>query len=69
MAQKHELEVTISETGEVELTVKGVNGPQCLRITKELEEALGLVSDRQKTSDYYKESDDQTGHINIGDLD
>jgi|OM-RGC.v1.035461412 hypothetical protein len=43
-----ELEVTISENGEVQIEVKGVEGKRCLLITKELEELLGgeLVGER-----------------------
>lgn len=43
-----ELEVTISENGEVQIEVKGVEGNRCLLITKELEELLGgeLVGER-----------------------
>lgn len=43
-----ELEVTISENGEVQIEVKGVEGKRCLLITKDLEELLGgeLVGER-----------------------
>jgi len=59
MAARHDLEITISPTGEVEIAVKGVNGPQCVKITRDLEEALGLVSNREKTSEFYKEPEEQ----------
>lgn len=55
MADRQEMEITIGENGEVRITVKGVNGPRCLELTKELEEELGLVLAREKTSEYYKE--------------
>lgn len=57
MAQRKELEITISPSGEVSVQVKCVPGQQCLEETKFLEDALGNnVTDRQLTADYYKPS-------------
>jgi hypothetical protein len=36
-----EIEVVIGKDGQVQIQVRGVQGLQCLEITKELEEALG----------------------------
>ncbi|MBN2532177.1 MAG: DUF2997 domain-containing protein [Spirochaetales bacterium] len=55
MAKRHDLNITITPNGKVEIEVKGVNGPMCVDITKELEEELGVVINREKTSEYYKE--------------
>ncbi len=55
MAQRKELEISISPTGEVSVQVKCVPGQACVEETKFLEEALGnQIKDRQLTSDYYK---------------
>lgn len=55
MAQRKELEITISPTGEVSVQVKCVPGQACIEETKFLEDALGnKIVDRQLTSDYYK---------------
>lgn len=55
MAQRKELEITISPSGEVQVQVKCVPGQACVEETKFLEEALGnQITDRQLTSDYYK---------------
>lgn len=60
--RKQELEINIDPTGKVTFTVKGVKGAQCLAETKFLEDALGNeVSDREKTSEYYEES--QSGYL------
>lgn len=57
MAQRKELEITISPSGEVSVQVKCVPGQQCIEETKFLEEALGSeIKDRQLTSDYYQPS-------------
>jgi hypothetical protein len=56
--RKQDIEITISPTGEVTFTVKGVKGASCLDETKFLEDALGgAVVDRQKTSEYYEQSE------------
>ncbi len=54
MAQKHEIEITIDDKGNVTLQVKGLKGKKCLEVTRELEEALGIVVSREKTAEYYQ---------------
>jgi hypothetical protein len=55
MAQRKELEITISPTGEVSVQVKCIPGQACVEETEFLEAALGNnIKDRQLTSDYYK---------------
>jgi hypothetical protein len=45
-----EIDVFIDKTGEVRLEVRGVKGPVCLDITKQLEEALGgQIASREMT--------------------
>lgn len=59
MAQRRELEIEITPTGEVKVTVKCVPGAACVDETKFLEEALGgEIKARELTSEYYQE---QTG--------
>jgi hypothetical protein len=58
--RKQELEITISPTGEVSFTIKGVKGASCVDETKFLEQALGgdeAVLDRERTSEYYEETE------------
>jgi hypothetical protein len=56
--RKQDIEITISPDGKVSFTVKGVKGAACLDETKFLEEALGgEVLDRQKTGEYYEQSE------------
>ncbi len=54
MAQRREIQFTINEQGEVSIQVKGVKGAECERITREIEEALGIVQARQHTSEFYQ---------------
>ena len=63
MAQKKELHITISPTGEVSVQVKCVAGQSCVDETKFLENALGnTIESRELTSEYYAQpvTDDQT---------
>lgn len=57
MAQKKELHITISPTGEVQVQVKCVAGMSCVDETKFLENALGnTIESRELTADYYAQS-------------
>jgi hypothetical protein len=61
--RKQDIEITISPSGEVSFTVKGVKGSSCLDETKFLEQALGgegAVVDQQKTGEYYEQSEGYT---------
>lgn len=58
--RKQDIEITIGPTGEVSFTVKGVKGAACIDETRFLEDAVGEVVDREKTSEYYEES--QSGY-------
>ena len=53
MAQ-HEVEITISRTGEVKVHVKGAKGKACLEYAKWLTKVIGKVKDQQLTSEYYE---------------
>jgi hypothetical protein len=53
MAQ-HEVEITISKTGEVKVHVKGAKGKGCLEYAKWLTKIVGKVADQKMTSEYYE---------------
>lgn len=53
MAQ-HEVEITISRTGEVKVHVKGAKGKACLEYAKWLTEVVGRVKSQQNTNEYYE---------------
>ena len=55
MANKKEIEFSIDKDGNISFEVKGIKGPDCLEETKDIEEALGKVTDREKTSEFYQE--------------
>lgn len=51
-----ELEITISDAGEVSIEAKGFVGEACEAVTKDLEGALGSVVDRRRKSEYYQQA-------------
>lgn len=65
MATKKDIFFTIDENGEVKIEVKGAPGEDCMKLTKEIEEALGLVGERTLTSEYFQK-EDQTIEVGSG---
>lgn len=65
MAKKEEIEITIGEDGGVVLHVNGVPGSDCMKITEDLEEALGVVIHREKTNEYYQTPVSEQQHMNL----
>jgi len=54
-ARKTEIAFRIGPDGSVTFDVRGVKGPDCLALTKELEEELGVVVARSNTAEFYEE--------------
>jgi len=53
---KQDIEISISPSGEVSFTIKGVKGSACLDETKFLEDALGgEVLERERTPEFYEQ--------------
>jgi len=46
--------VEIDEQGNVRIDTKGFSGKSCKDATRELEIALGIVTDEKLTADYYR---------------
>jgi len=63
VAEKHEIQFTIDDDGNVSFEVKGVKGKKCLEITKDIEEALGVVVNREHTGEYYQQEVERTSHV------
>ena len=54
------LRFKIHQDGRVEETVEGFNGNSCNEATKNLEDALGIVSVKKKTSDAFISNQSET---------
>lgn len=63
MSKKEELEISISNTGEVTINVIGAKGKSCINMTKDLEESLGIIKNFEKKSEFYQEDDTQNTSI------
>jgi hypothetical protein len=48
------IEVIVSPQGEITLQTKGYAGSDCLQASKFLEQALGVVTNDQKTTEFYQ---------------
>ena len=57
MADKSELEIAIGADGRVRIVTHGLRGQTCLVETKELEQALGRVTNREKTREFYQQDE------------
>jgi len=57
-----EMEITIDKEGRIQVNVKGVQGTGCLALTRELENALGVVEQREYTADYYQQETGVVDH-------
>ncbi|NMB78326.1 MAG: DUF2997 domain-containing protein [Methanomicrobiales archaeon] len=53
--EMQEMEIIIDKTGNVQVAVKGVKGDGCLALSKNLEGALGSVTGREYTGEYYEQ--------------
>ena len=67
MAVRQEIDIQIMPDGEVKLVVRGAPGEACLDLTKKLEEELGVVIERQKTSEFYQSEVDVADVVKIGE--
>ncbi len=68
MALKREMKITINKDGTFNIEVNGVGGPECLDFTEFLEQELGDVVERERTTEYYQETE-QVDHIHVGGSD
>ena len=66
--RKQDIEITISPTGDVSFTVKGVKGSSCTDETQFLEDALGGgVLEQEHTPEYYEQGEGVHDSQYVGD--
>ena len=63
MAVKKELIIEIAPDGSMRIKTEGFKGAECEEELKPIEKALGEVSERVRTNDYYQRSTTQQGKI------
>jgi len=54
MPAKQEIELFISDDGEVKVHIKGMKGTGCIKTLESLEKELGTEKERILTSEYYE---------------
>lgn len=59
MPGKQEIELIISEDGEVKIHIKGIKGPGCLKILDSLSKDIGTIKEKQLTSEYYESAENK----------
>lgn len=64
MALKKELIIEIAADGTLRIKTEGFKGSECEDELKPIEKALGRVTERVKTSEYYQQSNAQRRKIN-----
>ena len=52
--EQHDIEITISKTGQVMVHVKGAKGKVCMEYGKWLAKVVGNIKDQKLTSEYYE---------------
>jgi hypothetical protein len=67
MAVRTEIDIEITPDGEVVLKVRGAGGEKCLELTRALEQELGIVVDREMTSEYYQQTAEAERVVKVGE--
>lgn len=65
MALKREMKINIGPDGNITIEVIGVGGPECLEFSEFLEQELGEVVERERTAEFYQQSD-MGQHVVVG---
>ena len=60
MAIKKELIIEIASDGELKIKTEGFKGSECEEELKPIEKAMGKVTSRTKTSEYYQKNENQS---------
>jgi len=66
MSNKQEMEIQIGSDGTVQINVLGGKGKTCLDLTRDLEESLGVVLNREAKASFYEEDDRESVRIQGG---
>ena len=53
--EMQELEIIIDKEGLMQMKVRGTHGDECLAMTRDLEEAVGTVSERTFDAGFYEQ--------------
>ncbi|MFA5118132.1 MAG: DUF2997 domain-containing protein [Candidatus Omnitrophota bacterium] len=54
MAAKQEIELFISDDGQLKVHIKGMKGPGCLKVIESITKEVGTLQEKQLSSEYYE---------------
>ena len=63
MSKKQELDIQIAYDGTVTINVMDGKGKSCLDLTRDLEESLGVVLDRETKASFYEQEEPEAVKI------
>ena len=66
MAKKDELEISINAEGDVSINVIGAKGKKCLDLTKDMEDALGIVTQMETKPQFYEQDTETSAYTYTG---
>jgi len=61
--KKQELDIHIASDGTVTINVLSEKGKSCLDLTRELEESLGVVLNRETKASFYEQDDQEAVRV------
>ncbi len=53
--EPEEMEISIDKEGRITVKVHGARGTSCLALTRDLENAVGVVEQRKHTAEFYEQ--------------
>jgi hypothetical protein len=62
MPTSHEIELFISDDGELKVHIKGMKGPGCAKILDSLAKEMGYLKDKELTGEYYEKPETQNNN-------
>ena len=65
MANHRELEIVIRPDGTVEITTRGIKGPDCKPVLDKFAKGIGEITHEERTSEWYEVSSTESKHIHI----
>jgi hypothetical protein len=64
-ASQKELVIVVKPDGAIEITTKGIKGPECKPVLEKFARHLGEVKHEERTSEWYETSTTQTHKIHL----
>ncbi len=62
MPKSHEIELFISDDGELKVHIKGMKGPGCLKILDSLAKEMGYLKEKELSPEYYEKQQNQNNN-------